>query len=212
MTEQTDVTLPPAPPAGRRRTPAAPQEAKPDGRSREAREARTAAAAQVRSDAPDPAMNAIRERPTRADTVKKERRRRDGVDKTHNLKLGIRFELDPNYEYRWINHGVDGQRLKDLTVDDDWDMVSAEGEPSDGPGTALRRAVGESKTGPIHAYLCRKPKDLYESDHRKGQKRNDKMMQHIRAGKPPTDIARALKTSDHVYGADEIKLVEPGRS
>jgi hypothetical protein len=204
MTEAVDVTLPPPP--------------KVDGRSKEARERRRQEAAappqaqeQVRADAAPLRDDQVRARPTRADATRRARRRRENVDKTRDLKLGISFELDPGFEYRWINGGVDDQRIKRLTVDDDWERVTVSGEHTDDPGSSLRRAVSEGPSGPKYSYLCRKPKDWYETDHRKGQERNDKLMRHIRQGKPPTDIGRALKTSDNVYGAEDIRLRENGR-
>lgn len=209
MNEQTEVQLPPPPPAGRRRAaPDADSPPKIDGRSKEARAAR----AQERSEAVAPTPNEVRASSPRAEATRRERRRRENVDKTRDMKLGFRFTPDKNYEYRWINEGIDNQRLKDLTIDDDWEAVSATGEPVDGAGSVLRRAVGESKSGPQYAVLCRKPKDWYDADHRKGQARNDKLMSHIRQGKPPTDISKALKPSDHVYGAEDIKLHEHGRT
>lgn len=210
MSDQTaEVQLPPPPPAGRRRAaPATDAAAKPDGRTKEARAAR----AQERTEAQGPTPNEVRVTSTRAEATRRERRRRENVDKTRDMKLGFRFKPDPNYEYRWINEGIDNQRFKDLTVDDDWEAVSDAGEPVNGAGSVLRRAVGESKSGPQYAVLCRKPKDWYEADHRKGQARNDKLMSHIRQGKPPTDVSKALKPSDHVYGAEEIKLREHGRA
>ena len=212
-----------------------------DGRSREAREARAQKARadaivqqvdgvveegrrrraaeaglewkgeQVRAEAPILRDDQVRARPTRADATRRARRRRENVDKTRDLKLGISFELDPGFEYRWINGGVDDQRIKRLTVDDDWERVSVAGAATDDPGASLRRAVSEGPSGPKYAYLCRKAKDWYETDHRKGQERNDKLMRHIRQGKPPTDISRALQPTDNVYGAEDIRVRESGR-
>lgn len=202
MTDASEVQLPPPP--------------KEDGRSREARERRRLAAeqaapVQVRSDTPSPRTEEIRTRPTRAEATQRERRRRDNVDRTRDLKLGISFNIDPAYEYRWVNSGVDDQRIHRLTKDDDWERVNAEGEASDDTGAYIRRAVGEGPSGPKYAYLCRKPKDWYEADHRKGQERNDKLMRHIRAGQNPMDISRSLKSSDNVYGADGIRISEHGQ-
>lgn len=182
---------------------------KTDGRSREAREARRRATAEVQREAvtgKTATPNQVRETPTRAEATRRERRRRNSNDKFADMKLGVSFEFDKEYEYRWINHGIDGQRLHDKTVRDDWEVVNAEGEPSDGLGSALRRAVGESKSGPIYSYLCRKPKDWYEADHRKKQERNDRMMDHIRNGLPPVEPKRGLTSKDHVYGAEDIRI------
>lgn len=178
-----EMTLPPAPAA----------------RKRDAKRAETAGA--------DEKIVETRERPTRAETTRRERRRRENVDRVSELKLGITFEMDPAFEYRWVNEGIDGQRLHRLTVEDDWEAVSKEGVASDGVGSALRRAVGESKSGPIYAYLCRKPKDWYETDHRKRQQRDDKLMSYIKEGRPPTAPEKGLKQSDHVYG-DGVRISE----
>lgn len=193
MADTADINLPPAP-------------SKADGRSREAKERRRAAAEQVRAETPVLRAEEVRARPTRAQVEGRERRRRENVDKTRDMKLGIRFDLDPNYEYRWVLDGPDDQRLKRLTIDDDWDVVNNDGEPSDQPGTGVRRAVGERSTGFKYQYLCRKPKDLYDLDHRKGQERNDRMMNHIRQGVNPMDATRSLGTADHVYGQGEIRM------
>jgi len=150
---------------------------------------------------------------TRAGEVKAERRRRGTNDVTASFKLSMRFTPDPNYEYRWINEGVDGQRLYDKTQNDDWDVVTKDGEQSDGPGSAVRRAVGQTVAGPVYAYLCRKPKSLCEADKRESQRRNDKMMDYIRNGVPPTAPGRALSSKDNVYVPEEgIRLSEPRRT
>jgi hypothetical protein len=197
MPDTMDVNLPPPP-------------AKVDGRSREARRRREEEKAvpqqQVRSEAPIPRDDQVRARPTRAETEGRARRRRENVDKTRDMKLGIRFDLDPNYEYRWVLDGPDDQRLKRLTIDDDWEVVNNDGEPSDSPGNGVRRAVGERSTGFKYQYLCRKPKDWYEQDHRKGQERNNRMMNHIRQGVNPMDATRSLGTADHVYGQNDIRM------
>lgn len=197
MADDMDMSLPAAP-------------TKVDGRSAEARrrraEAQQAASAQVRAEAPTLRDDQVRERPTRADATRRERRRRENVDKTRDMKLGIRFDLDPDYEYRWVLDGPDDQRLKRLTIDDDWEVVNNDGEPSDQPGTGVRRAVGERSTGFKYQYLCRKPKSFYDEDHRKGQERNDRMMKHIRQGVNPMDATRSLGQADHVYGQNDIRM------
>lgn len=197
-TEMNEPQLPPAPTRARR------------GRPPKAE----AVAVERPLDNQNEVEEAPRVRATRAEATQRERRRRGSNDATSDMKLGFRFKPDPNYEYRWINHGVDGQRIKDKTIDDDWDMVSSEGEQTSDVGTALRRAVGQNASGPIYSYLCRKPKDWHEADQRQKQERNDRMMEHIRGGKSPMDIStrgqpgKGLSQSDNVYGAEGISLQE----
>lgn len=151
--------------------------------------------------------------PTRAQTEQRARRRRGSLDATSDFRLGVRFKLDPNYEYRWINEGIDGQRLFDKTKQDDWDMVSHNDEPTDAPGSALRRAVGQTVSGPVYAYFCRKPKEWHDADRDELQKRNQKMMDNIRQGVPPKEAERGLTPKDNVYVPDEgIHLAEPPKT
>lgn len=135
----------------------------------------------------------------RAKSEQSRRRRRDTNDQTLGLKLGVQFELDPNYEYRWINEGIDGSRLHAKTVLDDWDTLSTKGEPSDSEGAVIRRAVGETKSGATYAYLCRKPKDLYDEDMGKRQKHNDKLMNEVKDGPSKSADGPGLKAKDNAY-------------
>lgn len=139
-------------------------------------------------------------------TEKRARRRRGSVDRLGALKL----DVDPdildleNYEHRWINAGIDGARLHAKTVKDDWDVLSSDGEvmdtkaASDGEGGVIRRAVGVLDGRTEYAYLCRKPRDLYEEDHRARQKYDDKLMATIHEGRAPVD--GGLTDHDHVHG------------
>lgn len=135
----------------------------------------------------------------RAVSEQSRRRRRGDNDTTLGLKLGVQFDLDPNYEYRWINEGIDGSRLHAKTIEDDWDTLSKDGEPSDSEGAVVRRAVGESKSGPIYAYLCRKRKDLYDEDMAKRQKINDKLMNEVKEGPSRDGSAGGLTAKDNAY-------------
>lgn len=125
---------------------------------------------------------------SRAATEGRRRRARGGNDLSHLMKLGVGFELDPNYEYRWINGGLDDQRLHNKTEANvqggDWEPVTRDGqEASDSTGTVLRRAVGTNQADQVqYAYLCRKPKALYDEDHQAIQALNDKRIQAIHRG------------------------------
>lgn len=140
-----------------------------------------------------------RARASRKSTETRERRRRDTNDYSNNLKLDVNFDLDPAYEYRWINGGVDSQRLHDKHGED-WDMVSKDGAVSDGVGTGLRRAVGRDAAGPIYTHLCRKPKEWYEQDQAKRQSRNDRLMTAIKEGRDPTGSGKGLSQGDNKHG------------
>lgn len=189
MSDETDVQLPPPP------------KVHPASREARARRAAEAARASLTTDehtAPNPVE--VREKPTRAEATRRERRRRENNDHLAEMKLGVSFKFDPAFEYRWINEGVDGQRLYSKTVEDDWEKVNAVGEPTDGVGSGVRRAVGQSTSGPLYAHLCRKPKDWHEADRAKAQQHDDRMMSYIKEGRPPTAPGKGLTQQDHVYG------------
>lgn len=127
---------------------------------------------------------------SRSRSEKARRRARGANDLSHKLKLGVNernLNLE-NFEYRWINGGLDDQRFHDKTrVNEqgaDWTPLTGDGEvASDTTGSVLRRAVGTNQAGQVeYAYLCRKPKDLYEEDHGILQALNDKRMQAIHKG------------------------------
>lgn len=132
---------------------------------------------------------------SRRRSERRQRRARGKNDLSHRMKLGVGFELDPDFKYRWINAKVGDQRLHDLTQKDaegaDWMPVSKTGElvdeESDSTGTVLRRAVGVNQAGEVeYAYLCAKPRDLYEQDRESIQALNDKRIEAItRGGKMP---------------------------
>lgn len=164
--------------------------------------------------APDPIPSRARE-----NTEKRSRRMRGSNDLSHQMKLGVGFKLDPNFEYRWINGGLDDQRLHDKTRTEqqgaDWQPLTSNGEePSDSTGTVLRRAVGTNQAGQVeYAYLCRKPKDLYEEDHGAIQALNDKRMQAIYEGRgsapgesAPEGLGYEQRTEMSGEGRKAIKL------
>lgn len=143
------------------------------------------------------------------------RKARGQNDLSHQLKLGVGFKLDPDFEYRWINGGLDDQRLHDKTRTEepggDWQPVSNTGEePSDSTGTVLRRAVGTNQAGQVeYAYLCRKPREYYEDDHALLQERNDKRIQAIYRGRDPNAPENEPDVRGLGYG-QETKLTGQG--
>jgi len=103
-------------------------------------------------------------RPERKEEVKQERRRRGKMGIERHLRLSVsdaklkEYGGTDKYAFRWINDSLG--RMEAKTREDDWDKV--EGEPP--------RVVGIGPDGrPMHAYLCRKPKEYYEEDKRAEQ-------------------------------------------
>lgn len=125
-----------------------------------------------------------RTREGREQARKTQRRRRvDNLGVAMNLAITGELDRD-RYEYRWINDN-ERARLQMMTQQDDWDVVSKSGDgieldgvksPADALGDAVTRIVGAKKDGsPQHAYLCRKPKELYDADKAAKQRRLDEI-------------------------------------
>lgn len=102
---------------------------------------------------------------SQAAETQRRRRRRDDFGELRNLKLAVPESLkDPNYEYRWITDTTGG-RVQQMTVEDDWDLVSSEEIKGQGEGTTVARHVGTSdEHKPQRAYLVRKPKEFHKED------------------------------------------------
>lgn len=83
-------------------------------------------------------------------------------------RLGVSDEnLDfENFVYRFMNDSP--ARLFTKTKQDDWDIVSNDGEVIEYTadlGNAISRPVGSKPDGsPLLAYLCRKPIEYYKAD------------------------------------------------
>lgn len=134
-------------------------------------------------------------------------RRRKGSTGGFRRHLDVnRDNLDPAYEYRWINDNA--MRLHDLTVKDDWDLVP---DPSksikkDGTdlGTAVSTVVGKDEHGQaIRAYLARKPKRFVEADMAEKREAIDRTMNRITGAEERAKVP-------HSYG-DGIVIEEGGR-
>lgn len=132
-------------------------------------------------------------RPTRAETMQRDRRRRtdgDGLPR----KLAVTGTLDTGaYEYRWINDA--DARLHMKTQGDDWDIVAQDGgemkpDASDYSG-ATRTLVGAKKDGqPMYSYLCRKPKELAALDRAAKDARLSEIEGQIKRGAPESSDAQ----------------------
>lgn len=125
------------------------------------------------------------EKQTRAAEVQASRRRRRDTGPAAGMKLAVPEELkEPGYEYRWIND--DGRRIHAKTVLDDWDVVSTKAIEGQGEGTPVKRIVGKGEAGqPLHAVLCRKPKQFYQDDKAAEQRVIKQREDAMKRGAPP---------------------------
>lgn len=136
-------------------------------------------------------------RPTRADEVRKERRRKRGSTIITGQKLGVNEALldRKNFEYRWINDKPG--RINAMTTDDDWDLVTDPSKAVKGDGTnegglvSINVGAGENNQ-PLKAYLARKAKDLYAEDQDEKRENLDRMMGAIKRGKQEGPEAHEL--------------------
>lgn len=141
----------------------------------------------------------------RGETIKAERRRRNGASLQGNRqRLGLNeAQLDrANYVYRWVNDV--GTRLYDLTVNDDWEIVTDRDGTmrvdSAGAGAEVATVVDADKTGKaIRGVLCRKLKSYHDDDRREKSRAIDE--QEALIGQRPTAGGDA-----HVYVKDETRL------
>lgn len=109
-------------------------------------------------------------RPSRIEEERTRRRRREDLSLGRNRSLAIEGDLDPRYEYRWINDSPG--RVHNLTVRDDWDLVTAEmlgyrSEKDKGAGLGVERIA--NKSDGMRTILVRKPRDYYIEDKAKEQ-------------------------------------------
>jgi hypothetical protein len=120
------------------------------------------------------------QRPTRADQVRTERRRKPGSTAISGLRLHIdKDKLDDAYEYRWVNDTPG--RVQQL-YGQDWDKVEAADIGDNTAGTVPTQHVGSDAGKPITAILMRKRKDFYDADQKEKQAPIDAMDESIRRG------------------------------
>lgn len=128
---------------------------------------------------------------SRSDQMKAERRRRNSDalgGKRRKLSVS-KQELDTdNFEYRWINDV--GSRVYDLTVNDDWDVVSDRDAKvkTDGSGAGSEVAVraGTQDNGnAVRSILVRKPKAFANDDKAAKQRRIDETEASLKQGNSP---------------------------
>lgn len=121
-------------------------------------------------------------RPSRAEEVRTERRRKPGALEHTGYKLGVdEAQLDRNtYKYRWVNDK--DNRVQKLTGED-WDIApEMAAEASDGLGTPQSKVVGKDGGKPFHGVLMRKRKDWFEADQAARNQEIDAVEESIRRG------------------------------
>jgi hypothetical protein len=120
-------------------------------------------------------------RPKRQEEVTTRRRRREELGANRNLKLYVPpEEKDPNFQYRWVNDRPG--RIRQFTVEDDYDVVSSPAVESTSTGTNIERVVSQS-TGE-NAVLLRKPKKFYEDDQAQKQAAIDAQERALKRAAP----------------------------
>ena len=126
---------------------------------------------------------------TRSETIKAERRRRNTDALGGQRRKLTHGEVDrENFAYRWVNDV--GNRVQDLTVNDDWEVVHDRSGTlkvdGTGTGTEVSAHVGNGDNGrPMRALLLRKKKDWYEDDKMAAQRRIDETEAAIKQGATP---------------------------
>lgn len=136
-------------------------------------------------------------RQPRKEKLKKERRRRGGMGLETNMRLHIPDEQkDPNYHYHWLNDSPG--RIIAKTKQDDYDIVTEAELKVGGENVQVKRAVGTGANGEWqYAYLCKKPKEYYDSDKAKEQEDIASAEKATKEGAPPA--VDGLNTADHAY-------------
>jgi hypothetical protein len=116
---------------------------------------------------------------SRSEELVTERRRRNSdslAGKRRRLHVN-EAELDrENFTYRFVND--EGNRLHDMTVNDDWELVSDRNHvvkvDSTGSGSEVAVYAGTQENGaPLRQVLLRKPRQYYEEDKAAEQRQID---------------------------------------
>jgi hypothetical protein len=142
------------------------------------------------------------------------RRRRDDMGVGRHRHLAINGDLDPAYEYRWIND--EPGRVHLLTVRDDWDRVTSadlgeRDEKDRNVGAGVERIVDRA-TGK-RAILVRKPKDFYRADKAKEQAALDEVDAAIKRGQVPDKGGEEALRGSHAYiPSGGIRITDGRRS
>lgn len=134
-------------------------------------------------------------RPTRAEEVRQERRKKPGATTAMGIKLGVdESKLDRRtYEYRWANET--GNRLQELHGND-WDRAP---EIASEDGTKVAGTDDNGK--PFKTVLMRKRKDWFNEDKREKQKPLAEMDEAIRSGVVHRKAEPELREGAYTPGA-----------
>lgn len=145
--------------------------------------------------------------PTRADEVRRERRRKPGSTTLSGIKLSVdESALDrKNYHYRFVKAG-DGNRINQL-YGQDYDVAPEAAKPdSNSVGTVNSAHGGTGENGaPYDMVLMRKPKDWFDADQKEKQAPLDAMDEAIRRGQ---DHAKNELRGPGVYTPDAGNSIE----
>jgi hypothetical protein len=124
-------------------------------------------------------------KPTRAEAVRQERRRKPGTMVANGIKLALdESKLDRNaFAYRFVRD--EGNRVAQLHAQD-WDPITEPAKAdSTGLGSVPTALGGTDETGrPYNMVALRKRKDWFEADQREKQKPLDEIESAIRRGNP----------------------------
>jgi hypothetical protein len=129
------------------------------------------------------------------------RRRADNLSAL-GMKLGVdERHLDrKSFSYRWVNE----DKLELRTESDDWEKAAVKTASTD-MGSAISRIVGRNEDGsPKRAYLCAKPRKLFEEDRATHDARVRETMTAIRGGNAtPRDAQHSYIPSEGITLRDE---------
>lgn len=143
----------------------------------------------------------------RAEEVKTQRRRREGLGEERGLKLFIpESAKDPNFTYRFVNDRAG--RVKQMTEMDDWDVVSNVdlNRESVAEGTVVKRTA--DKFSGEQTVLLRKRKEYHEEDEKKKQEALKAVDDTLRQGKP---LSQEGLSGPHAYVPGGRNIVnQPG--
>ena len=133
----------------------------------------------------------------RGEQIKAERRRRNTdalAGKRRKLSVSEQNLDRTNFVYRFAND--EGNRIHDLTVNDDWEIVPQRSgdEQTDGIGADISRHAGRDERGQaVRAVLLRKKKDWHAEDVKAEQRRIDETEAAIRQGATPGVDSQQLR-------------------
>lgn len=128
-------------------------------------------------------MADVATRPTRADEVRTERRRKPGSVVLPGVNLAVdESKVDrSNYAYRWVNDTASG-RIAQLESQD-WDIAPEQAAlGNQGEGSVQARNVGSENGKPMRAVLMRKPIKMHAEDQAAKMRPLDELEEALKRG------------------------------